>query len=55
MKSAFVSVTGIERGLYIRKKKKNLIPLINIKTNPSFSLFFLLMRRSHKKEAIVTK
>ena len=52
-KSDFFSATAIENGLYNRKKKRNLIPLITKKTKPKVSLLFLLLSKSQRKEMMV--
>ena len=54
-KSAFFSTVVIENGLYNRKKKRNLIPLIAKKTKPKVSLLFLLLSKSQKKETMVIR
>lgn len=54
-KSPFFSTTGIDSGLYNKKKNRNLMPLTAIKTKPKFSIFFLLLSKRHKKEIIVMR
>ena len=54
-KSAFFSNNVIENGLYNRKKKINLIPLIAKKTKPRVSLLFLLLIKSQRKETMVIR
>ena len=54
-KNTFFSTAVIENGLYSRKKKRNLIPLIAKKTKPRVSLFFLILSKSHRKENMVIK
>ena len=49
-KSAFFSNNVIENGLYNRKKRKNLIPLIAKKQNQGFRFYFCFLSKAREKK-----